>query len=216
MAAIFAPRSHGAAQDRDASEIRAVQTRQAEAWNRHDAKAYAELFEDDGDVVNVVGWWWKGRAEIESKLTAAFAHVFRESALTITEVEVRFLTPEIAVAHVRWTMTGARTPAAHPGAARRHTDPGPAQDRGPVADLGLPEHERGARDAVSHGATGYVNEEARRRKETLRAPRLVKAATMASLRASTPSWWPGPCPPLPRPWASRSRGRRPRTWLPAG
>jgi uncharacterized protein (TIGR02246 family) len=110
VAAVFAPRSHGAARDRDESEIRALQARQAEAWNRHDAAAYAELFEDDGEVVNVVGWWWKGRAEIESRLTAAFAAVFRESTLTITETDVRFLTPEIAVAHIRWTMTGARTP----------------------------------------------------------------------------------------------------------
>jgi len=70
VAAVAAPRSHGAAQDRDESEIRAVQARQAEAWNRHDATAYADLFEEDGDVVNVVGWWWAGRAEIESKLTA--------------------------------------------------------------------------------------------------------------------------------------------------
>jgi len=109
VAAVAAPRSHGAAQDRDESEIRAVQARQAEAWNRHDATAYADLFEEDGDVVNVVGWWWAGRAEIESKLTAAFAQVFRESTLTITQTEVRFLGPDIAVAHVRWTMTGART-----------------------------------------------------------------------------------------------------------
>ena len=114
VAAIAAPQSHGAAQDRDESEIRAIQTRQAEAWNRHDATAYADLFEEDGDVVNVVGWWWKGRAEIASKLEAAFAHVFRESTLTIAGVDVRFLTPEIAVAHVRWTMTGAKTPPGIP------------------------------------------------------------------------------------------------------
>jgi uncharacterized protein (TIGR02246 family) len=53
-----------------------------------------------------------GRADIERKLTDAFAFVFRESALTITEVNVRFLTSEIAVAHVHWTLTGARTPPA--------------------------------------------------------------------------------------------------------
>ena len=109
-AAAAMPRTHGAARDRDETEIRAAQTRQADAWNRHDAKAYADLFEDDADVVNVVGWWWKGRGEIESKLTAAFAVVFRDSTLTITRVDVRFLTPQMAVAHVGWTMTGARTP----------------------------------------------------------------------------------------------------------
>jgi uncharacterized protein (TIGR02246 family) len=91
-----------------------VQTRQQQAWNQHDARAYAALFAEDGEVVNVVGWWWRGRAEIETKLTDAFAFVFRESALTITQVEVRFLAPEIAVAHVLWTMSGARTPPGMP------------------------------------------------------------------------------------------------------
>jgi uncharacterized protein (TIGR02246 family) len=114
VAAASAPAQQGAARDRDEAEIRSVETRQAEAWNRHDAKAYADLFTEDGDVVNVVGWWWKGRAEIEAKLTAAFAFVFRDSTLTITEVQVRFLSPEIAVAHVRWTMTGAKTPPGIP------------------------------------------------------------------------------------------------------
>jgi hypothetical protein len=34
--------------------VRNVQTQQQDAWNRHDAKAYASLFAEDGDCVNVV------------------------------------------------------------------------------------------------------------------------------------------------------------------
>lgn len=98
----------------DETNIRDVEKHQQEAWNRHDAKAYAELFTEDGDVVNVVGWWWKGRSEIEKKLKAAYTYVFAESTLTITEVHVRFLDSQIAVAHVRWTMVGARTPKGIP------------------------------------------------------------------------------------------------------
>jgi uncharacterized protein (TIGR02246 family) len=103
-----------AATSDDESGIRQLQTSQADAWNRHDAAAYAALFTEDGDCVNVVGWWWKGRAQIESKLKAAFAFVFHESRLTITETEVRFLSPTIAIAHLSWTMTGAKTPPGMP------------------------------------------------------------------------------------------------------
>lgn len=39
-----------------------------------------------------------------------FATIFRESTLTFTQVGVRFLTPEIAIAHARWTMEGAHMP----------------------------------------------------------------------------------------------------------
>ena len=98
----------------DEADIRGLQTQQANAWNAHNAAAYARLFTDDGDVVNVVGWWWRGRSEIEAKLTAAFAFVFRESRMSITDTFVRFLSPDIAIAHVRWTMTGARTPPGMP------------------------------------------------------------------------------------------------------
>ena len=98
----------------DERDIRNVQTQQADAWNRHDAAAYARLFTEEGDVVNVVGWWWRGRAEIETKLTAGFAFVFRESRLSITDVSVRFVSDDIALAHVRWTMVGARTPPGMP------------------------------------------------------------------------------------------------------
>jgi uncharacterized protein (TIGR02246 family) len=95
----------------DNTAIRALATQQEQAWNRHDAKAYADLFTTDCDVVNVIGNWWNGRAEVEHKLTVAYATVFKSSALTFTDVQIRFLTPQLAVAHMRWTMTGAGLPA---------------------------------------------------------------------------------------------------------
>src|SRR5438270_6984394 len=101
-------------QSADEAAIRALEARQPEAWNQHDAKAYADLFTEDGDCVNVVGWWWKGRAEIEKKLTDAYVFVFAQSVLKVAEVNVRFVNPELAVVHLRWTMTGARTPQGLP------------------------------------------------------------------------------------------------------
>src|SRR4051812_49833444 len=43
-----------AAQSADEAEIRSVALRQGDTWSRHDAKAYAALFTEDCDVVNVV------------------------------------------------------------------------------------------------------------------------------------------------------------------
>src|SRR6267378_7410638 len=92
VVAWLTPFSRLSAQREDEAAIRQVQIRQADAWNRHDATAYANLFTVDGDVVNVVGWWWRGRTEIESKLRAAFALVFRDSKKTINEVQVKIMT----------------------------------------------------------------------------------------------------------------------------
>ena len=90
--------------------VRAVEQRQAAAWNAHDAGAYAALFTADGDVVNVLGWHWRGRGEIAAKLTRAFALVFAKSRMDIGDVTVRAIAPGLAVAHVRWTMSGALVP----------------------------------------------------------------------------------------------------------
>ena len=111
---LFSPTIARCESEQDKADIRNLQNQQADAWNRHDAKAYASLFKEDGDCVNVVGWWWKGRAEIEKKLTDAYLFVFKESVLTIKDVDVKFLGVDLAVAHVRWTMTGARTPRGIP------------------------------------------------------------------------------------------------------
>ena len=53
------------ASEADEAAIRDVPSRQVAAWNAHDAVAYANLFTDDGDVVNVPGWWWRGRSTIQ-------------------------------------------------------------------------------------------------------------------------------------------------------
>jgi uncharacterized protein (TIGR02246 family) len=94
----------------DEARIRSLQQQQAVAWNSHEIAAYAALFTADADVINVLGWQWHSRAELQQKLGGAFKTVFANSRLTIGEVTVEFVKPDVAVAHVRWTMTGALSP----------------------------------------------------------------------------------------------------------
>lgn len=106
-------------QTQDQAAIRNVETGLQEAWNRHDAKTFASFFTEDADCVNVVGWWWQGRPQIEKKVADAHVFIFRESKLTNNEIHLRFLTSGIALVHVRWSMVGNRNPDGTPGQPRK-------------------------------------------------------------------------------------------------
>ena len=97
-------------QNSDQAAIRQTVMGLQDAWNRHDMKAFANLFAEDADFVNVAGAWWKGRVEIEEKHRAVHATIFRDSTLSIEEVDVRFLTPDIAIAHVLTALVEQKMP----------------------------------------------------------------------------------------------------------
>jgi uncharacterized protein (TIGR02246 family) len=96
-------RARGAAHDGDEKEIRALLQQLGEAWNRHDVKAFMERVAADADAVNRFGQWFHGRPELEKHLTELHAAPFRDMLVDrSSKVEqVRFLTPEVAVAHER-------------------------------------------------------------------------------------------------------------------
>jgi uncharacterized protein (TIGR02246 family) len=100
----------GPATNQDERAIQALERRQEAAWNDHNARAYSQLFTADADTVNVLGWWWKSRDELERKLDKGFEFVFARSRLRVEDVTVRFLSADVAIAHVRWSMTGAASP----------------------------------------------------------------------------------------------------------
>jgi ketosteroid isomerase-like protein len=74
-------------QAEDEQAIRRIERMWDDAWNRHDANALAALLSDDVDFVNVTGAWFKGRPEFEERMAQ---------------------TPQIAVVHARWEMSGLR------------------------------------------------------------------------------------------------------------
>jgi uncharacterized protein (TIGR02246 family) len=99
-------------------EARRVVAAFAEAWNRHDMAAFAELFAHDAEFVNVVGLWWKGKAEIRAAHEFAHATMFRSSRLQMLEVSVRLPAPGLALARSRWRLEGHLAPDGSALAAR--------------------------------------------------------------------------------------------------
>ena len=81
-----------------------------DAWNKHDAHAFALTFTEDADFTNVQGVHAKGRANVESFHALSFAGVFKDSHLSANIRSVRMLTPGLAAVDIEWQMTGARAP----------------------------------------------------------------------------------------------------------
>ena len=113
------------AEPNDKEDVRQVVSGFAETWNRHDMEAFGRLFAPDADFVNVAGDWWKGRQAIQ--MHHAYSHgtipadtqgeplryygIFKISTLRFTQIDVRFLRKDVAVAHASCELLGdARTP----------------------------------------------------------------------------------------------------------
>jgi uncharacterized protein (TIGR02246 family) len=80
-----------------------------DAWNNHDAHAFASTFTEDCDFTNVAGMHARGRAKVESFHAPLFLSIFKDSHQTAQIRSVRFLTPRLAEVDIDWQMTGARS-----------------------------------------------------------------------------------------------------------
>lgn len=81
-----------------------------DAWNVHDAHAFAAIFAQSADFTNVFGMEARGREAIEQFHRPMFQTMFRDSRLVATDTRIRLIRPDVAALDVRWAMTGARDP----------------------------------------------------------------------------------------------------------
>jgi uncharacterized protein (TIGR02246 family) len=93
-----------------AAAIREHVERFVSAWNVHDMTALARLFAVDADFVNVVGIWWTNRSEIRGAHEATHRTLFKDSTLAGRVASVKLIRPDVAVAHLAWSLVGARAP----------------------------------------------------------------------------------------------------------
>lgn len=89
--------------------IDAFEAAQQSAWNAHDAAAYAAAFDQDADVITMLGWHWTGQAEVARNLGDGFKVVYARAHLRLSDARVRTLTPDLALVTLSWSIDGART-----------------------------------------------------------------------------------------------------------
>ena len=84
----------------DEEAIRKVIVEMMEGFNQHDAKVATRMYTLGADLVTVRGDRFKGREEIEKGLAAIFAARAKDATHKTLDVTVKFIRPDIAVAHV--------------------------------------------------------------------------------------------------------------------
>jgi uncharacterized protein (TIGR02246 family) len=100
--------SPGSREDEEA--IRKVIVEVTEGFNQHDAKAATRMYTPDADLVTVRGDRFKSRDEIEKGLAAIFATRAKDATHKTLDVTVRFIRPDMAVAHVTNELSGLVSP----------------------------------------------------------------------------------------------------------
>lgn len=106
--------------DADRKAIEAIAAGFQDAWNQHDVDKLASLVAEDVDFVTVVGarGWEKGRKEFKEGHAEVHKTMFKDSVMKVHKTHVKFIRPDIAIAHVLWETNGDTVPDRKPGDRR--------------------------------------------------------------------------------------------------
>jgi uncharacterized protein (TIGR02246 family) len=97
----------------DEEEIRKIIADMTDASSKQDAKAATQMYAADADFVTGRGERFTGAAEIEQRLAAIFAARGAEVTVRTLSVTVRFIRPDVAIAHVTNELRGLMSPDGH-------------------------------------------------------------------------------------------------------
>ncbi|MEO6546488.1 MAG: SgcJ/EcaC family oxidoreductase [Ferruginibacter sp.] len=91
------------------------------SWNHHNYDDLRNYTTENTDWVNVVGMWWKGRKESQYAHQVYHNTIFKTAVCQKTSVDIRFITKDVALAHVIWHFSDP-----HPVPLPDEKDPGPS------------------------------------------------------------------------------------------
>jgi uncharacterized protein (TIGR02246 family) len=94
----------------DEEAIRKVIVQMTEGFNAHDAKASTVMYTADADLVTVRGERFRGTEEFQKGLAGIFTTRAREAMHRTLNASVRFIRPDVALAHVTNELSGLIAP----------------------------------------------------------------------------------------------------------
>lgn len=94
----------------DENAIRRICLERIKGFNKTHEPPLAAEFTPDADFVNVYGMWRKGAAEIEARQGERMKTVLKEAKMTLLDLRIRFIRPDVAIAHQTHEMSGMLSP----------------------------------------------------------------------------------------------------------
>jgi len=94
----------------DEAAVRQVIAEMTDGFNRHDGKAASQMYQPNARLVTVRGEVMEGQAAIERGLTSIFQTRARNATHRTVDLTIRFLRPDIALAHVTNELSGLVAP----------------------------------------------------------------------------------------------------------
>lgn len=94
----------------DEQEIRRIAMERIESFNNH-VGPLSNSYTSDADFVNAYGMWRRGSAEIESRQKERMQTVLKDAKITLIDLRIRFLKPDVAIVHQLHELSGMLTDA---------------------------------------------------------------------------------------------------------
>ncbi|HEY2681124.1 MAG TPA: SgcJ/EcaC family oxidoreductase [Candidatus Udaeobacter sp.] len=96
--------------ENDESVVRDVLAEYTVSWNGHDTAALARLLDENCDYADRTGVHWKGVQAIIERHAELFKRRLKTAVRRLTGAEVTFSTPDVALVHATWDVTGGSPP----------------------------------------------------------------------------------------------------------
>jgi len=93
-------------QSKDEAAMRDSVKQMETGWNTKSGAVFAKPFAEDADYVVINGMYIKGRAAIETGHQRIFDTIYKDTTLSLTVKQIRFLRPDVAVVHVSGQRVG--------------------------------------------------------------------------------------------------------------
>lgn len=99
---------HSATTDSAEAANRELASAFESAWNSHDMQAFGKLLTQDVVWINVDAGRGSGREMVEAGHARVHENKFKDSVITVKNVEIAVLKPDIALVYVTWVIRGDR------------------------------------------------------------------------------------------------------------